>query len=87
MIHLHKGVSKGIHFLTSIAGKMSERAEGEKSGRDQSTFKKVNEVRKKIALVEGKRRALFSSVEREKKSNREQTSKLDEDLLVKFKYI
>jgi hypothetical protein len=66
---------------------MSEKAEAEKSGRDQSTFRKVNDVRKKIALVEGKRRALFSSVEREKKSNRELTSKLDEDLHVKFKCI
>ena len=49
---------------------------------DQSAYTKVDEVRKKIALVEGKRRAMFSAVEREKKKNRELTSKLDDGLLV-----
>ena len=49
---------------------------------DLKNFNNINEIRKKIALVEGKRRALFSSVEREKKENREKSVKLDEDLLV-----
>ena len=56
--------------------------DGQNGGQDTSAFNKVNEVRKKIALVEGKRRAMFSSVEREKKSNRELTTQMDDDLLV-----
>ena len=51
-------------------------------GVDGSAYTKVNEVRKKIALVEGKRRAMYSSVEREKRLNREKVTKLDEELLV-----
>ena len=59
----------------------------DKTAKDQSAFIKVNEVRKKIALVEGKRRAMYSSVEREKKANREKTNQLDEDLSVSSKSI
>ena len=59
------------------------RSDKDKARTDQSSaYSQANEVRKKIALVEGKRRALFSEVEREKKSNRELTSELDEGLLV-----
>ena len=63
------------------------RSDKHKARTDQSSaYSQANEVRKKIALVEGKRRALFSEVEREKKSNRELTSELDEGLLVLHKF-
>ena len=43
---------------------------------------KLNDVKKKIALVEGKRRALHNTYEREKKENRNRTRLLQEDLEV-----
>ena len=43
---------------------------------------KLNDVKKKIALVEGKRRALHNTYEREKKENRSRTRLLQEDLEV-----
>ena len=62
-------------------------SDGNKERPDHSAYSQANEVRKKIALVEGKRRALFSQVEREKKSNRELTSQLDEGLLVLYTFL
>ena len=59
-------------------------SDGNKERPDHSAYSQANEVRKKIALVEGKRRALFSEVEREKKSNREMATQLDDCLLVLF---
>ena len=45
-------------------------------------FSQLNEVKRKIALVEGKRRALQSSFERENKGNRAALAKLGEEVQV-----
>ena len=42
----------------------------------------LNEVKRKIALVEGKRRALQSSFERENKENRTALTRLEEEVQV-----
>ena len=47
-----------------------------------SSNAKLNEVKRKIALVEGKRRALQSSFERENKGNRAALAKLGEEVQV-----
>ena len=44
--------------------------------------RQLNEVKRKIALVEGKRRALQSSFERENKENRTALARLGEEVQV-----
>ena len=46
----------------------------------------LNEVKRKIALVEGKRRALQSSFERENKGNRAALTRLGEEVQVQHAY-
>lgn len=58
--------------------------------RETKTFQKISEVRKKISLCEGKRRAFFNRTEKEKKINKEKTFILKDEVNVNiyiFRYI
>ena len=50
--------------------------------RETKTFQKISEVRKKISLCEGKRRAFFNRTEKEKKINKEKTFILKDEVNV-----
>ena len=47
-----------------------------------SIYRRMNEFKKKIALVEGKRKALYGKYEREKTDNRNKEQGLIEELKV-----
>ena len=64
-----------------LAGQIS-RGRSQWSSQAMESNVKLNDVKKKIALVEGKRRALHNTYEREKKENRIRTRLLQEDLEV-----
>ena len=48
--------------------------------KDSKTLKKISEIRKKISLCEGKRRAVYNLTEKEKTSNKEKTFILQDEL-------
>ena len=50
--------------------------------KESKVFKKISEIRKKISLCEGKRRAFYSLTEKEKSLNREKTFLLQDELKV-----
>ena len=50
--------------------------------RESKALRKISEIRKKISLCEGKRRAVYSLTEKEKSLNREKTFHLQEELKV-----
>lgn len=50
--------------------------------KDSKTLKKISEIRKKISLCEGKRRAVYNLTEKEKTSNKEKTFILQDELKV-----
>ena len=52
--------------------------------KESKAFKKITEIRKKISLCEGKRRAVYSLTEKEKSLNREKTFLLQEELKVEM---
>lgn len=47
-----------------------------------SVFKQMGEMKKKIQLVEGERKAIFEDCEREKKENKEKIKKLKEEIRI-----
>ena len=57
-------------------------SEAEISQQDKPVYKKIIEYKKKISLVEGKRRAMFNKFEQEKSVNREKEKELDVELKV-----
>ena len=62
-------------------------SEAEISQQDKPVYKKIIEYKKKISLVEGKRRAMFNKFEQEKSVNREKEKELDVELKVpQFNY-
>ena len=50
--------------------------------KESKVFKKISEIRKKISLCEGKRRAFYSVTEKEKLLNKEKTFLLQDELKV-----
>ena len=52
--------------------------------KESKALKKITEIRKKISLCEGKRRAVYSLTEKEKSLNREKTFLLQEELKVEM---
>ena len=50
--------------------------------KESKVFKKISEIRKKISLCEGKRRAFYNVTEKEKSLNREKTFLLQDELKV-----
>ena len=52
--------------------------------KESKALRKISEIRKKISLCEGKRRAVYSLTEKEKSLNREKTFHLQEDLKVQW---
>ena len=57
-------------------------SEAETTQPEKPVFKKIVEYKKKISLVEGKRRAMFNKYEQEKTFNREKERVLDTELKV-----
>lgn len=57
-------------------------SEAELAQQDKPVYKKIVEYKKKISLVEGKRRAMFNKYEQEKIINREKEKELDVELKV-----
>ena len=57
-------------------------SEAETTQPEKPVYKKIVEYKKKISLVEGKRRAMFNKYEQEKTSNKEKERVLDMDLKV-----
>ena len=51
------------------------------SGGERSTYTKMTDFKKKITLIEGQRKALFTTYEKEKKSNRDKEKDLTEEVL------
>ena len=52
--------------------------------REAKVFKKISEIRKKISLCEGKRRAFYNVTEKEKSLNRQKTFLLQDELKVEM---
>ena len=50
------------------------------SNQEKPVYKKMVEYKKKIALVEGKRRAMYSKCEKEKNLNKEKEREIDYEL-------
>ena len=57
-------------------------SETETTQQEKPVYKKIIEYKKKISLVEGKRRAVFNKYEQEKTCNREKERELDIELKV-----
>ena len=57
-------------------------SEAETTQSEKPVFKKIVEYKKKISLVEGKRRAMFNKYELEKTYNKEKEKVLDMELKV-----
>ena len=55
-------------------------ASGEVGGARGAIFKQMAEMKKKIQLVEGERKAIFEDSEREKEENKERIKKLSEEI-------
>lgn len=55
-------------------------ASGEVGGARGAIFKQMAEMKKKIQLVEGERKAIFEDSEREKEENKERIRKLSEEI-------
>ena len=62
-------------------------SETEMSQQEKPVYKKIVEYKKKISLVEGKRRAMFNKFEQEKVMNREKEKEIDIELRVRIKEI
>lgn len=58
--------------------------EGDSSNQEKPVYKKIIEYKKKISLVEGKRRAMFNKFEHEKQLNKEREYELDTELKVRL---
>ena len=58
-------------------------SEAELAQQDKPVYKKIVEYKKKISLVDGKRRAMFNKYEQEKIINREKEKELDVELKVR----
>ena len=54
---------------------------GTEAGGERSTYTKMTDFKKKITLIEGQRKALFTTFEKEKKSNRNKEKDLTEEVL------
>ena len=61
-------------------------SEAETTQPEKPVYKKIVEYKKKISLVEGKRRAMFNKYEQEKTFNREKERVLDTELKVCLLY-
>ena len=57
-------------------------SEAEMTQQEKPVYKKIVEYKKKISLVEGKRRAMFNKFEQEKVLNREKEKEIDLNLKV-----
>ena len=55
-------------------------ASGEVGGARGAIFKQMAEMKKKIQLVEGERKAIFEDSEREKEENKGKIKKLNEEI-------
>ena len=55
-------------------------ASGEGGGARGAIFKQMAEMKKKIQLVEGERKAIFEDSEREKEENKERIKKLSDEI-------
>ena len=55
-------------------------ASGEVGGARGAIFKQMAEMKKKIQLVEGERKAVFEDCEREKEENKEKIKRLTEEI-------
>ena len=58
--------------------------EADSANQEKPVYKKIVEYKKKISLVEGKRRAMFNKFEHEKHLNKEKENELDIELKVKL---
>ena len=58
-------------------------SEAETTQQEKPVYKKIIEYKKKISLVEGKRRAVFNKYEQEKTCNREKERELEKKELEK----
>ena len=61
-------------------------SEADLANQEKPVYKKMVEYKKKIALVEGKRRALYSKCEKEKNLNKEKEKEIDLELKARMKY-
>lgn len=52
--------------------------------KETKVLKRISEIRKKISLCEGKRRAFYNVTEKEKSLNREKTFLLQDELKVQM---
>ena len=55
-------------------------ASGEVGGARGAIFKQMAEMKKKIQLVEGERKAVFEDCEREKEENKEKIKRLTDEI-------
>ena len=55
-------------------------ASGEVGGARGAIFKQMAEMKKKIQLVEGERKAIFEDSEREKEENKERIKRLSDEI-------
>ena len=55
-------------------------ASGEVGGARGAIFKQMAEMKKKIQLVEGERKAIFEDSEREKEENKERIKKISDEI-------
>lgn len=60
-----------------------EKALGSEFGRERgSIFKQMGEMKKRIQLVEGERKAVFEDCENEKKENKDKIKKIKEEIKI-----
>ena len=69
-------------FINSKLDEFNMASEAETTQPEKPVYKKIVEYKKKISLVEGKRRAMFNKYEQEKTFNREKERVLDTELKV-----
>ena len=72
--------SKTITFFADISKMEALAASGEVGGARGAIFKQMAEMKKKIQLVEGERKAIFEDSEREKEENKGKIKKLNEEI-------
>ena len=69
-----------LHTTTTDFTMEALAAGGEVGGARGAIFKQMAEMKKKIQLVEGERKAIFEDSEREKEENKERIKKLSDEI-------
>ena len=70
--------SRCLKALSRLVFTMTDTNNGEQ---EKTTFTKLTDFKKKISLLEGKRKALYTKFEKEKKRNKERESELGGEIV------